>query len=91
MLDYGLNPNKKIDGSAYEKYLITSTDNINIIKLLLEYNADVNLIYDKGRLVYNSLLEDNERQIMIRSECQGICSKIFQSVGVSIPPTLRQI
>ncbi|MCD4693669.1 MAG: transposase [Calditrichales bacterium] len=38
-----------------------------------------------------TVLEDNEKKIVIRSECQGICSKIFHSVGVAIPPTLREI
>ena len=38
-----------------------------------------------------TFLEDNGKQLVIRSECQGVCSKIFQSVGVAIPPTLREI
>jgi transposase len=38
-----------------------------------------------------TVLEENGKKIVIRSECQGVCSKIFQSVGVAIPPTLREI
>jgi len=37
------------------------------------------------------IIEDNGKKIAVRSECQGVCSKIFQSVGVAIPPTIREI
>jgi transposase len=35
-------------------------------------------------------LEDNGKKLVVRSECQGVCSKIFQAVGVAIPPTIRE-
>ena len=38
-----------------------------------------------------TVLEENGKTFIIRSECQGVCSKIFQSVGVAIPPTIREI
>lgn len=42
-----------------------------------------------------SLLEivigDNGRSLAVRSECRGTCGKVFQAVGVAIPPTIREI
>ena len=37
------------------------------------------------------VIEDNGTSLTIRSECLGTCSKVFQSVGVAIPPTIREI
>jgi transposase len=36
-------------------------------------------------------IEDNGRSLALRMECLGTCSKVFQSVGVAIPPTIRMI
>ena len=35
-------------------------------------------------------IEDNGKTLAIRSECKGVCGKVFQSVGVAIPPTIRE-
>ena len=35
-------------------------------------------------------IEENDKKLVIRSECQGHCGKIFQAVGVAIPPTIRE-
>jgi transposase len=37
------------------------------------------------------IIEDNGKTLAIRSECQGTCGKVFQSVGIAIPPTIREI
>jgi len=37
------------------------------------------------------IIEDNEKTLAIRSECQGTCRKVFQSVGIAILPTIREI
>jgi hypothetical protein len=37
------------------------------------------------------VIEDHGKTLAVRSECQGTCGKIFQSVGVAIPPTIREI
>lgn len=34
-------------------------------------------------------IDDNDTSLIIRSECQGVCGKIFQAVGVAVPPTIR--
>ena len=36
-------------------------------------------------------LEDNGKRLAIRSECVGACGRVFQAVGVAIPPTIREI
>jgi len=37
------------------------------------------------------MIEDNGKCLAIRSECKGTCGKVFQAVGVAIPPTIREI
>jgi len=37
-----------------------------------------------------TVLEENGKKVVIRSECQGVCSQVFQAVGVAIPPTIRE-
>jgi len=36
-------------------------------------------------------LEEKGKRLAIRSECRGVCGKVFQSVGVAIPPTIREV
>jgi len=36
-------------------------------------------------------IEDNGKRFAIRSRCEGICATIFQSCGVAIPPTIREV
>jgi transposase len=36
-------------------------------------------------------IEENGKRFSIRSECKGVCGKIFQSVGVAMPPTMKEI
>ena len=38
-----------------------------------------------------TIIEEHGRRLAIRSECQGVCGKVFQAVGVAIPPTIREI
>ncbi|MEW5806627.1 MAG: transposase [Acidobacteriota bacterium] len=37
------------------------------------------------------VIEDNGRALALRTECAGTCGKIFQAVGVAIPPTIREV
>ena len=34
-------------------------------------------------------IEDQGKILAIRSECLGTCGKVFQAVGVAIPPAIR--
>lgn len=36
-------------------------------------------------------IEENGTRFAIRSECKGVCGKVFQSVRVALPPTIKQL
>ncbi len=36
-------------------------------------------------------LEENGSRWAIRTECQGVCGKVFKAVGVAVPPTIRLV
>ena len=36
-------------------------------------------------------IEENGKRFAIRSECKGVCGKVFQSVGVALPPTIKEV
>jgi len=37
-----------------------------------------------------TVIEENGRRLTVRSQCLGTCGKVFQTVGVAIPPTIRE-
>jgi transposase len=37
------------------------------------------------------VIEDNGNSLALRTECIGTCGKVFQAVGVAIPPTIRAV
>ena len=36
-------------------------------------------------------IEENGTQLAIRSRAEGVCGKVFQAVGMAMPPTIREI
>jgi hypothetical protein len=36
-------------------------------------------------------LDGDGRRLAIRTQCEGNCGKVFQAVGVAVPPTMREI
>jgi hypothetical protein len=50
--------------------------------------ADV--IQDLDRLQLVEVEQDGKR-FLLRSEAQGTCGKVFQTVGAALPPTVQQI
>lgn len=36
-------------------------------------------------------IEENGRRLSIRSDSKGVCGKVFQSVGVAMPPSIREV
>jgi len=36
-------------------------------------------------------LEESGTRLAIRTECQGVCGKVFKAVGVAVPPTIRAV
>ena len=35
-------------------------------------------------------IEENGKRLSVRTQCEGVCGKVFQSVGVAPPPTIRE-
>lgn len=38
-----------------------------------------------------TVIEEGGKQLVIRSQCLGVCGKVFQAVGVALPPTIREM
>ena len=38
-----------------------------------------------------TVIEEDGKRLAVRSQCKGVCGKVFQSIGVAIPPTIREI
>lgn len=36
-------------------------------------------------------LEENGSTFAIRTECQGVCGKVFKAVGIAVPPTIKML
>ena len=36
-------------------------------------------------------IEEGDKRFAIRTQCKGNCGKIFQAVGVALPPTIRTL
>jgi transposase len=36
-------------------------------------------------------IEEGGMRMAIRSKCEGVCGKVFQAVGVAMPPTIREL
>ena len=48
------------------------------------------ILRDLENLQYAEVEQDGKR-FLLRSEVQGTCGKVFQAVGVGLPPTVQQI
>lgn len=36
-------------------------------------------------------IEEDGKTLVVRTQCQGVCGKVFQAVGVAVPPTIREV
>ena len=43
------------------------------------------------KALQEALIHDNGKSLAIRTECVGTCGRVFQAVGVAIPPTIREL
>jgi hypothetical protein len=43
------------------------------------------------KALQETVIEDNGKALSVRSECLGTCGKVFQAVGVAVPPTIREL
>ena len=48
------------------------------------------VIGDVDRLQVVEVEQDGKR-FLLRTEAQGTCGKVFQAVGVALPPTVQQV
>ena len=56
-----------------------------------EYESEwADVIGDLDRLQVVEVEQDGKR-FLLRSEAQGTCGKVFQAVGVALPPTVQQV
>lgn len=43
------------------------------------------------KALQETVIEENSRRLAVRSQCLGTCGKVFQAVGVALPPTIREL
>ncbi|MCK8604305.1 IS1634 family transposase [Desulfoferrobacter suflitae] len=43
------------------------------------------------RALQQVVIEEEGKRLAIRTECRGTCGKVFQAVGVAIPPAIRHL
>ena len=43
------------------------------------------------KALQETIIEDDGKRLAVRSQCLGTCGKIFQTVGVAVPPTIREV
>jgi len=43
------------------------------------------------KALQETIIEENGRRLAVRSQCVGICGKVFQAAGVAVPPTIREL
>ena len=43
------------------------------------------------RALQQVIIEEQGKSLSLRTECVGTCGKIFQAVGVAVPPTIREL
>lgn len=43
------------------------------------------------KALQETVIEDGNKSLAIRSQCLGTCGKIFQAVGMALPPTIREL
>ena len=74
----------------------------SFLALVLRKELDQRLADHKHRFEWSDIkqdlkalkrieIEENGKRFAIRSECKGVCGKIFQSVRVALPPTIKEL
>lgn len=43
------------------------------------------------KALQETVIEENGKRLVIRSQCVGTCGKVFQAVGLAVPPAIREI
>ena len=74
----------------------------SFLALVLRKELDQRLADHKHRFEWSDIkqdlkalkqveIEESGKRFAIRSECKGVCGKIFQSVRVALPPTIKEL
>ncbi|MGD8893327.1 MAG: IS1634 family transposase [Desulfobacterales bacterium] len=74
----------------------------SFLALVLRKELDQRLATNKHRFEWSDIkqdlkalkqleIEENGKRFAVRSECKGVCGKVFQSVHVALPPTIREL
>jgi transposase len=74
----------------------------SFLALVLRKELDQRLADNKHRFEWSDIkqdlkalkqveIEESGKRFAIRSECKGVCGKIFQSVRVALPPTIKEL
>ncbi len=43
------------------------------------------------KTLQETVIEENSKRLAVRSQCLGTCGRVFQAVGVALPPTIREL
>ncbi len=68
-----------------------------LIKELEDRLAQVGFHFEWGKIkqdlkaLEEVIIEDNGKRFAVRTECQGLSGKVFQAVGIALPPTIREL
>jgi transposase len=74
----------------------------SFLALVLRKELDQRLADSKHRFEWSDIkqdlkalkqveIEENGKCFAIRTECKGVCEKVFQSVRVALPPTIKEV
>jgi transposase len=55
------------------------------------HSFEWNDIKEDLKALQETVIEEGGKRLVIRSRCLGVCGKIFQTVGVALPPTIREV
>jgi transposase len=43
------------------------------------------------KALQDMVIKDKEKRLVVRTQSVGTCGKVFQAVGVAVPPTIREM
>ena len=55
------------------------------------YNFEWDKVRQDLKALQEITIEENDKTFAVRSECLGTCGKVFQAVGVAVPPSIREL
>jgi len=43
------------------------------------------------KALQETVIKGNSKRLAVRSQCLGTCGRVFQTVGIALPPTIREL